>query len=74
MEKYAIPTAPFRVFDDYGKASDYLRQLVPPYVVKADGICAGKGAYVIKEKGEGEAALKELLVDRVHGEAGRQDE
>ncbi len=70
MEKYGIPTAPFEVFDDYRKASDHLRRLIPPYVVKADGICAGKGAYVVKEGGEGEAALKELFLERVHGDAG----
>ena len=49
-----------------------MRQLIPPYVVKADGLCAGKGAYVIKTEGEGEAALKELFVDRVHGDAGNR--
>jgi phosphoribosylamine---glycine ligase len=70
MDKYSIPTARFKVFDNYREASDYLRRLPPPYVVKADGICAGKGAYVVKEDGEGEAALKELFVERVHGNAG----
>jgi phosphoribosylamine--glycine ligase len=72
MEKYGVPTASFKTFEEYGAASDYLRRLVPPYVVKADGICAGKGAYVIKDPGEGEAALRELLVDKVHGEAGKK--
>jgi phosphoribosylamine--glycine ligase len=72
MDRYAIPTAPFKVFEDYRKASDYLQQLSPPYVVKADGICAGKGAYVVKEAGEGEAALRELLLERVHGDAGNR--
>ena len=72
MDKYAIPTAPFKVFEDYRKASDYLQKLSPPYVVKADGICAGKGAYVVKEEGEGEAALRELLLERVHGDAGNR--
>lgn len=70
MEKYSIPTAPFKVFEDYREASDHLRRLSPPYVVKADGICAGKGAYVVKESDEGEAALKELFIERVHGSAG----
>ena len=70
MDKYGIPTAPFRIFDDYRKASDYLQTISPPYVVKADGICAGKGAYVVKGEGEGEAALRELFVERVHGKAG----
>ncbi len=72
MEKYGVPTASFETFDDYAGALDYLRKLAPPYVIKADGICAGKGAYVIKERGEGEAALRELLIEKVHGEAGKR--
>ena len=72
MERYGVPTASFETFQDYTAALDYLRRLEPPYVVKADGICAGKGAYVINSRGEGEAALKELLVDKVHGEAGKK--
>jgi phosphoribosylamine--glycine ligase len=70
MEKYSIPTASFKVFEDYQEALEHVRRLSPPYVVKADGICAGKGAYVVKERDEAEAALKDLFVDRVHGNAG----
>jgi phosphoribosylamine---glycine ligase len=72
MKDYGIPTAPFRIFDDYGEAHDYLQTLNPPYVIKADGLCAGKGAYVIKNADEGETALKELLVDKVYGDAGKR--
>ncbi len=70
MEKYAIPTASFKVFTSYGAALAHIKALVPPYVVKADGLCAGKGAYVIDSPEEGEKALKELFIDRVHGAAG----
>ena len=72
MEKYKVPTASFETFEEYGRALDYLQGLSPPYVIKADGLCAGKGAYVIKERKEGEAALRELLVDKIHGEAGKR--
>jgi phosphoribosylamine--glycine ligase len=72
MEKYAIPTAPFRSFDAFDEAAAYLAGLSPPYVIKADGLCAGKGAYVIKDRAEGEGVLKGLLVEGVHGEAGRK--
>jgi phosphoribosylamine--glycine ligase len=70
MEKYDIPTASFKVFASYDAALAHIKALVPPYVVKADGLCAGKGAYVIDSPEEGEKALKELFIDRVHGAAG----
>src|SRR5665647_692033 len=43
MEKYAIPTASFKVFDDLKKAKKYIDQIGAPLVVKADGLAAGKG-------------------------------
>jgi phosphoribosylamine---glycine ligase len=70
MERYGIPTAPFKVFKVFEEAQRHVRALKPPYVVKADGLCAGKGAYVIKESIEGERAVKELLADSLFGEAG----
>jgi phosphoribosylamine--glycine ligase len=70
MEKYGVPTAPFSVFTDYEQAASYAMQLKPPYVIKADGLCAGKGAFVIQEKAEGLRVLEDLLVRRIFGEAG----
>ncbi len=72
MERHSIPTAPFKVFDLFEEAQRHVRALRPPYVVKADGLCAGKGAYVIREGFEGEKAVKELLADSLFGEAGRR--
>ncbi len=72
MERYGIPTAPFRTFDAFDPALAYIKGLSLPYVVKADGLAAGKGAYVIKSADEGERTLRELLVDHIHGEAGRR--
>ena len=71
LDKYRIPTAPFKIFSDYDKAEKYLKRLKPPYVVKADGLCAGKGAYVITDQAEGESVLKDLLVNLIHGDAGK---
>jgi len=71
LDKYGIPTAPFEIFSDYNKAEKYLKGLKPPYVVKADGLCAGKGAYVITDQAEGESVLKDLLINLVHGDAGK---
>jgi phosphoribosylamine---glycine ligase len=70
MERHGVPTAPFRVFSDYEKAKSHVMQLTPPFVIKADGLCAGKGAYVIQDKAEGLKVLEDLLVRRVFGRAG----
>ncbi|MBP6942001.1 MAG: phosphoribosylamine--glycine ligase [Syntrophorhabdaceae bacterium] len=72
MRKYEIPTAAFNVFDRYEDAVKYLDSLVPPYVVKADGLCAGKGAYVIWDQAEGRNVLEDLMIKGIHGDAGRK--
>lgn len=70
MRKYEIPTAAFDVFDRYEDARKYLDSIVPPYVIKADGLCAGKGAYVIRDQAEGRSVLEDLMIKGIHGDAG----
>ncbi len=72
MDKHRIPTAPFKVFTEFKSARSYLETLTPPYVIKADGLCAGKGAYVIKEIEEARSVLEELMVNAIYGEAGKK--
>lgn len=72
MQKSAIPTAYFRTFSNYTEAADYLTSLEPPYVIKADGLCAGKGAYIIKDQVEGMNVLGNLMVSLIYGDAGKK--
>ncbi len=72
MDKYGVPTAPFKVFKNYDEAREYLETFNPPYVIKADGLCAGKGAYVISDRIEGQKVLKELMVNRIYKDAGER--
>ncbi len=72
MKKYKVPTADFKTFFEYEEARTYLSIINPPYVIKADGLCAGKGAYVVREKDIGLETLRQLMVDLVHKEAGRR--
>lgn len=72
LGKYDIPTAPFRIFTEYENADGYLDTIEPPYVIKADGLCSGKGAYVINDRKEGKGVLRDLLVNHVHGDAGKR--
>jgi phosphoribosylamine---glycine ligase len=72
MEKHGVPTAPFDIFSDYEKAVTHVSQLTPPYVIKADGLCAGKGAYVIHKQAEGLQVLEDLLLRKIFGQAGEK--
>jgi phosphoribosylamine--glycine ligase len=72
MRQKGVRTADFKSFDSYEEARRHLRNLSPPYVVKADGLCGGKGVYVIHDGYEGETCLRNLMVDGLHGEAGKR--
>jgi phosphoribosylamine--glycine ligase len=69
-EKHGIPGPRARSFGDLAEATAHLEELDPPYVVKADGLAAGKGVTVAETREEALRALKEALVDRIFGEAG----
>lgn len=58
-----IPTAAFQKFDatQYDAACDFLETLSPPYVLKADGLAAGKGVLLLDDLAEAKAALKTML-------------
>ncbi len=70
MEKYDIPTGKAEFFRDLDSARDYLRSLEPPYVIKADGLAAGKGVSVVPDLGLAEAAMHDCLVQKRFGSAG----
>jgi len=72
MVRYGVPTARFEVFDDYRKASDCAKRWGGPLVVKADGLCAGKGVTVCADGSEAEEALKEAMVEGRFGAGGRR--
>lgn len=72
LKKYDIPTAKYETFTDYEAASAYLREQSAPIVIKADGLAAGKGVTVAATLEEAEQALREMMVDKVFGQAGSQ--
>lgn len=65
-----VPTAAAESFTDPAKARAYLRDRRPPYVLKADGLAAGKGVTVCASREEAEAVLARLMEAREFGEAG----
>jgi len=50
MDKYNIPTASYRTFDDPKKARKYIKETGGPMVVKVDGLAAGKGAFPCEDE------------------------
>jgi phosphoribosylamine---glycine ligase len=70
MERAGIPTAAWRSFTSAPNAIAYLDEIGPPYVVKADGLAAGKGVAVTEDRSEAMAAVEERVVGRKFGKAG----
>ena len=66
-----VKTAGFRVFSDAAEAKAYVRAAGRPLVVKADGLCAGKGVVVAKDADEACEALDRMMVRGELGDAGR---
>lgn len=69
--KHNIPTAKYQSFtkDTVEKGCEFLTTLQPPYVLKADGLAAGKGVLIINDLDEAQAELKNMLVDAKFGDA-----
>jgi len=72
MKKHHIPTSNFAVFDDPQAARAYVRQLGAPIVVKADGLCGGKGTIVASTLSEALGAVDLLMEDRIFKQAGER--
>ncbi|MEZ4792909.1 MAG: phosphoribosylamine--glycine ligase [Gelidibacter sp.] len=69
--RHHIPTAAYQSFDasSIEKGYRFLETLKPPYVLKADGLAAGKGVVILKDLNEAKAELKRMLVDAKFGKA-----
>ena len=72
LKENHIPTASFDVFTEATPAKRFLDQQPPPYVVKADGLAAGKGVLICANRDEAEAAIDEILVQKSFGQAGQK--
>ncbi len=72
MQKYQIPTAQYRVFDETAAALAYLRQADYPLVIKADGLALGKGVFICQKVAQAEAAVAVIMEDKKFGASGDQ--
>jgi phosphoribosylamine--glycine ligase len=71
MVRHGIPTAKAKTFfgNESNEAEKYLEQLQPPFVLKADGLAAGKGVVISPSLSEAKSAVREMLEDKKFGEA-----
>ena len=71
MQRHNIPTAAYATFtsESLEEGKNFLETLSPPYVLKADGLAAGKGVLIIEDIEEAKASLTEMLVDEKFGKA-----
>ncbi len=72
MTRQEVPTARFKTFTDFDKASRYIASHEEPLVVKASGLAAGKGAVVCRTRAEATAAAARMLKDAALGKAGSE--
>jgi phosphoribosylamine---glycine ligase len=71
LVKHNIPTAAYDSFtaETVEKGCDFLETLQPPYVLKADGLAAGKGVLIIQDLEEAKTELRNMLVNQKFGQA-----
>lgn len=74
MQRHGIPTAAYRSFthENMEEGMQFLHSLQPPYVLKADGLAAGKGVLILDNLEEAEKELREMLENAKFGKAGEK--
>jgi phosphoribosylamine--glycine ligase len=72
LKEAGVATARYGVFDDLAEARRFLAGLPGPFVVKTDGLAAGKGVLVASTRDEAEADVAAKLSGRAFGDAGRR--
>ena len=72
MQKYNIPCAASVSFSSYTEAKHYLENNATPFVIKADGLAAGKGVTVAETTEQALAALADIMQAKVFGAAGNR--
>ena len=72
MTENSIPTAAAATFSDAQSARRYLEHNRAPYVIKADGLAAGKGVLICANRKEAQWAIDETIVKKAFGQAGEK--
>ncbi len=71
-QRYGIPTAEARSFEEPGEAIAFSRGFPFPQVIKADGLASGKGVFIAADFAQAREAIASLMEQRLYGPAGRR--
>ena len=72
LEKYELPTARYKTVFSYEEAVEALQDFSYPLVIKADGLCAGKGVGIFEDAVSAEQYLENLFVKKIFGEEAKK--
>ena len=72
MKRFGINTADFKIFDKPDDAKAYIDLRPLPLVIKADGLCAGKGVIIANTKAEAVSAINSMMQKKAFGPAGEK--
>ena len=72
LKKYGVPTARYIETTSLDEAKEFINSLNEPIVIKADGLCAGKGVIIAKTKQEAIEAANDMLSGKSFGDAGKK--
>lgn len=72
MSKFGLLTADFKAFDDPDEAKSFVKKKSLPLVIKADGLCAGKGVIIAHTEEEALSAIDSFMVNKEFGLAGEK--
>ena len=72
MLRAQVPTSTFSEVGSFEETMSNAYQFTPPYVLKADGLAAGKGVYICKNIEELAKAANDIFVEKIFGEAGNK--
>ena len=73
MNRHGIPTAAYKSFDSdsLDEGIEFLETMQPPYVLKADGLAAGKGVLILNDLDDAKKELRSMLLDAKFGSASK---
>nr|HPI41716.1 phosphoribosylamine--glycine ligase [Pseudobdellovibrionaceae bacterium] len=72
MIEARVPTAQYQIVNSYDETLEASKHFQKPYVLKADGLCAGKGVFICKDDLELKEAAHKIFTEKIFGEAGTQ--
>ncbi|MDY3006680.1 phosphoribosylamine--glycine ligase [Anaerococcus porci] len=70
LEKYKIPTAKYKFFTCFDDAKESLKEFSYPLVIKADGLCLGKGVIICQNENEAISTLEDIFIKKIFKEEG----